>query len=130
VIEEIGMYLVGSFYYSHLTFGDYIVLRYQDGDGMEQMMENVIMKLQVMHEARKQQQDGNNNNPIVGVINIPEDVTIFHIVGYLNQKEVVGGLSKTNKLYYGLMRNRYGVEIRMYPNEYYKREACLYSLGS
>jgi hypothetical protein len=130
VIEEIGMYLVGSFYYSHLTFGDYIVLRYQDGDGMEQMMENVIMKLQVMHEARKQQQDGNNNNPIVGVINIPEDVTIFYIVGYLNQKEVVSGLSKTNKLYYGLMRNRYGVEIRMYPNEYYKREACLYSLGS
>jgi hypothetical protein len=44
-------------------------------------------------------------------------VFIFHIVGYLNQKEVVGGLSETNKSYRVLMRNRYGIDIKMYPDE-------------
>jgi hypothetical protein len=86
---------------------------------MMMIRENMIMELQVMmDEARKrQQQDGNNNNSIVGIINIPEDVFMFHIVGYLNQKEVVGGLSETNKLYCRLMRNRYGIGINMYPND-------------
>jgi hypothetical protein len=87
------------------------------------MMENMIMKLQVMmDEARKkQQQDGNNNNSIVGIINVPDEVTMFHIVKYLNQKEVVGGLSETSKLYCALMRNRYGIEIRMYPDEIFPK---------
>jgi hypothetical protein len=87
------------------------------------MMENMMMKLQVMmDEARKrQQQDGNNNNSIVGINNVPEDVFIFHIVGYLNQKEVVDGLSETNKLYSTLIRNRYGIDIKMYPDEVFPK---------
>jgi hypothetical protein len=89
---------------------------------MMMIRENMIMELQVMmDEARKkQQQDGNTNNSIVGIINVPEDVLMFHIVGYLNQKEVVGGLSETNKLYCALIRNRYGIEIKMYPDEVLK----------
>jgi hypothetical protein len=121
VIEEIGMHLVGSFYCSHLILGDYIIQRYQDDDDKEQMMENMIMELQVMMEEARKQQDGNNNDSIVGIINIPEDVFMFHIVGYLNQKEVVSGLSETNKLYSTLMRNRYGIEIKMYPDEVFIR---------
>jgi hypothetical protein len=81
-----------------LHFGIFIVQGYQDNDDVEQMMENTIMKLQVMMDEARKQQDGKNNDSIVGIINIPEDVFIFHIVGYLNQKEVVSGLSETNKL--------------------------------
>jgi c-di-GMP-related signal transduction protein len=100
-------------------FGIFIVERYQDDEDKEQMIENMIMKLQVMmDEARKrQQQDGNNNNSIVGIINVPEEVMMFHIVGYLNRKEVVSGLSETNKLYSTLIRDRYGIESKMYSDE-------------
>jgi hypothetical protein len=54
-----------------IIFGDYIVLRYQDEEDNEQIMENIIMKLQVMmDDARKREQDGNNNNSIVGIIDV------------------------------------------------------------
>jgi hypothetical protein len=87
------------------------------------MMENMVMKLQVMMDkARKrQQQDGNNNNSIVGINNVPEDVFIFHVVGYLSQKEVVGGLSETNKSFSTLVRDRYGIEIKMYSDEIFPK---------
>jgi hypothetical protein len=39
---------------------------------------------------------GGDRKYIVGIINIPGDVTMFHIVEYLNQKEIVSGLSETN----------------------------------
>jgi hypothetical protein len=50
-------------------------------------------------------------------VRVPEDVMMTHIVGYLNQKEVVSGLSETNKLFSILMRDRYRIEIKMYSNE-------------
>jgi hypothetical protein len=107
-----------------LFFSEYFVERYQDENDKQQMMENMIMKLQVMmDEARKrqQQQDENNTNASVGINNVPEVVLMFHIVGYLNQKEVVSGLSETNKLYSSLVRNRYGIGIKMCPDEVGRR---------
>jgi hypothetical protein len=87
------------------------VERYQDENDKQQMMENMIMKLQVMmDEARKRQQQQDENNMLM-----------FHIVGYLNQKEVVSGLSETNKLYSSLVRNRYGIGIKMCPDEVGRR---------
>jgi hypothetical protein len=60
---------------------------------------------------------GIDRDEIVGINNVPEDVFMFHIVGYPNQVEVVGGLSETNKLYSALIRNRCRIEVKMYPDE-------------
>jgi hypothetical protein len=71
---------------------------------------------------KKINDEGDNNksgqdSTIVGIINVPEDVMMADIMKYLHQHEVVHGLSETNKLFSTLIRDRYGIEIKMYPNE-------------
>jgi hypothetical protein len=87
----------------------------QEGEMLDDDMNNEGRR-RIKRKRMINDEDDNNKSGQNAIVRVPEDV-MTHIVGYLHQKEVVSGLSKTNKIFAALMRDRYRIEIKMYPDE-------------
>jgi hypothetical protein len=86
-------------------------LEQQKGEMLDDVNNEGGRRIKRIKKKKRINEDDDNKfgqDTIVGIINVPEDVFMFHIVGNLNQKEeVVSGLSETNKLFSILIRDRY-----------------------